>query len=76
MKLRTKAKFYIKSKAVYVDLFNRGMQIYFCYQGAEYIHVEYKIFRSVSAKGEKIKEIKVVDWHRLPFFCFEGEGSE
>ncbi len=58
--LRTKAKFYIKSRIVYVDLFARDMQIYFCYKGAEYNHIEKQTFRSISAKGE---EIKIVDWH-------------
>jgi hypothetical protein len=69
MKLRAKAKFYIKSKEIYVDLFSRDMKIYFCYQGAEYKHIEGKIFYSISAKGEESTEIKIVDWH-MPALLF------
>lgn len=64
MNLRTRAKFYIKRKEIYVKLFVRDMQKYFCYQGAEYKHKEGNIFHSVSAKGEESTEIKIVDWHR------------
>ena len=62
--LRTKAKFYEGNNIIYSNLFARDMQIYFCYRGAEYKHIDKKTFHSVSAKDEESKQIIIVDWHR------------
>ena len=63
--LRTKVKFYIKNKAFYSNLFKHNGDMYFCHHGAEYSYTGKDLtFRSVSAKGQEVIEIKITDWHR------------